>query len=246
MSKDIVVQIAINKSERSANQGYSISSKSWKKWCDANNVELFSISDEVVSDLGYQWNKLFILNILDIEEIDYNRVLYVDSDTIVHPKMPYIFDLVGDKFGVVRNFGCMDWVCRSIENCSDVLFNKSVSVSPFRYFNSGVMVFNKSHKKFFELVKDFYSENKGKLEDFQSLGVGKDQPILNYFTEIHNIEKEYLPYEYNMQDMNRFEVLTPDMLHTTFGWIYHFNGGVKPTPGHWMQETFNFLNSKYD
>jgi hypothetical protein len=108
------------------------------------------------------------------------------------------------------------------------------------------MIFNKSHKKFFELVKDFYAENKGKLEDFQSLGVGKDQPILNYLTEIHNIEKVYLPYEYNMQDMNRFEVLTPDMLHTNFGWIYHFNGGVKPTPGEWMQETYNFLNNKYD
>jgi len=245
MSKDIVVQIAINKSERSANQGYSISSKSWKKWCDLNNVDLFSIDSEIVSDLGFQWNKIFILDLLSANDIEYNRVLYVDSDTIVHPKMPYVFDLVGDKFGVVRNYGCMDWVCRSVENCHQLVFPNSEVLSPFKYFNSGVMIFNKSHKSFFDSVKDFYNTENKKILDFQSTGVGKDQPILNYLSEIHNIEKVYLPYEYNMQDMNRFEVLTSNMLHTRFGWIYHFNGGVKPTPGAWMLETHNFLNERY-
>ena len=41
------------------------------------------------------------------------------------------------------------------------------------------------------------------------------------------------------------EVIGPDMLHTRCGWIYHFNCGVKPTPGYWMQETYKHLYKEH-
>ena len=50
---------------------------------------------------------------------------------------------------------------------------------------------------------------------------------------------------YDMQDMMRLEVIGPDMLHTRCGWIYHFNCGVKPTPGYWMQETYKHLYKEH-
>ena len=56
-----------------------------------------------------------------------------------------------------------------------------------------------------------------------------------------NVECKLLPYEYNMQDMTRFEVLGEDMLHTKYGWVYHFNAGVKPSPGVWLEHTYKFL-----
>ena len=57
----------------------------------------------------------------------------------------------------------------------------------------------------------------------------------------HNIDLKILPYEYNMQDMHRFEVLGQDLLHTRHGWVYHFNGGVKPHPRAWMEHTYRGL-----
>ena len=44
-----------------------------------------------------------------------------------------------------------------------------------------------------------------------------------------------------MQDMMRVEVLGADMLHTKYGWIYHFNCGVRPHPRAWMEATYKHL-----
>ena len=44
-----------------------------------------------------------------------------------------------------------------------------------------------------------------------------------------------------MQDMMRFEVIGPDMLHTRHGYVYHFNCGVQPHPRYWMEQTFKYL-----
>ena len=45
-----------------------------------------------------------------------------------------------------------------------------------------------------------------------------------------------------MHDMTRLEVIGPDMLHTKYGWIYHFNAGVKPSPGYWMEQTYKYFH----
>ena len=64
------------------------------------------------------------LDILDKNKVKYDQVLYVDADTIIHPNAPNIFEKTDHKFCAVRNFGCMDWVCRSLENYSKILFSE--------------------------------------------------------------------------------------------------------------------------
>ena len=39
----------------------------------------------------------------------------------------------------------------------------------------------------------------------------------------NNIDLKLLPYEFNMNDMNRKEILADDMLFTKCGWIYQYN-----------------------
>ena len=39
----------------------------------------------------------------------------------------------------------------------------------------------------------------------------------------NNIDLKLLPYEFNMNDMNRKEILSDDMLFTKCGWIYQYN-----------------------
>ena len=39
-----------------------------------------------------------------------------------------------------------------------------------------------------------------------------------------NVDYKQLGYEWNMQDLNRFELLDEELTFTKIGWIYHFNG----------------------
>ena len=244
MSKNIIFLINIIHDNRSKNQGYEWSIKSWRKYAEKYGHEVF-ILDQKLFDVEYmkpQWFKMYILDLLESNDIDFEQVLYVDADTIVHPNAPNIFDITDNKFCAVRNYGDMDWVIRSLENYSKYIF-EGFTFPFYKYFNSGVMIFNKKHKKFFKSIQNFYNANKESIIKMQNtFGVGNDQPVLNYFVN-RDIPNDYkvLPYEWNMQDMTRLEVLTEDYLHTKYGYISHYNAGVKPTPGYWLEKTYRHL-----
>lgn len=246
MSKNIIFLINIVHDDRSKNQGYEWSIKSWRKYAEKCGHEVF-VLDKTLFEVSYmkpQWYKMYILDLLEANEIEYDQVLYVDADTVIHPNAPDIFDYTEHKFCAVRNYGDMDWVLRSMENYSKYIFN-NFNFPFYKYFNSGVMVFNKKHKEFFKSIQNFYHANKDSIIKMQStFGVGNDQPVLNYFVN-RDIPDDYkvLPYEWNMQDMTRLEVLTEDYLHTRYGYISHYNAGVKPTPGYWIEKTYKHLYS---
>ena len=246
MSKNIIFLINIVHDDSSKNQGYEWSIKSWRKYAEKYVHEVF-VLDETLFEVSYmkpQWYKMYILDLLEANEIEYDQVLYVDADTVIHPNAPDIFDYTEHKFCAVRNYGDMDWVLRSMENYSKYIFN-NFNFPFYKYFNSGVMVFNKKHKEFFKSIQNVYHANKDSIIKMQStFGVGNDQPVLNYFVNIE-IPDDYkvLPYEWNMQDMTRLEVLTEDYLHTRYGYISHYNAGVKPTPGYWIEKTYKHLYS---
>jgi hypothetical protein len=44
-----------------------------------------------------------------------------------------------------------------------------------------------------------------------------------------------------MQDLNRSELLGNDFMFTRYGYVCHFNCGIKPTPGQWIQATYEYL-----
>lgn len=236
--------INIVHSERSRNQGYEFSIKSWKEYADKYDCELF-ILNQPVADISYMtphWTKMYILDILDANEIDYDQVLYVDSDTIVTPDAPNLFEISEHKFCAVPNFGDMDWMLRSIEAYSLELFN-NYTFPYYKYFNSGLMVFNKSHRDFFKSIQEFYTVNQQKIVSIQNTyGVGHDQPVFNFFVN-RDLSDGYkiLGYEWNMQDLNRSELLGDDLLFTKYGYVCHFNAGIKPTPGAWMEKTYHKL-----
>ena len=99
-----------------------------------------------------------------------------------------------------------------------------VDVPLFEYFNSGVIICNKGHKDFYERIISFYLDNQEKIIILQNkYNVGTDQPILNFFVQKENVDYKQLPYEWNMQDMRRFEILDEELTFTEIGYIYHFN-----------------------
>ena len=74
-----------------------------------------------------------------------------------------------------------------------------------------------------------------------TFGVGTDQPVLNFFVQRENIDCRFLPYEWNMQDMSRTEILNGELSFTKIGWIYHFNGIPNNKDNYacyqWMEKT---------
>lgn len=241
--KNIVFIVNLEESyKQGRNTPYHFAVQAWTKWCQTHNAELVVLTERIYPEdyMNANWHKLFVFQLLEASEIEYNQILIVDADTIPHPNSPNIFEMTDNKFCAVRNFGSMDWVCRSYENYKKHLF-PDVTYSPFQYFNSGVLVVNKDHKQLYDDIIEFYKNNSDTILELQrTYGVGTDQPVLNFFIHKDNIQHKLLDYEWNMQDMNRFEILQNDV-YINIGWIYHFNSMPIDMRNYLMQKTYNIL-----
>ena len=232
-----------DKSERS--KVYDLSINSWRLWCQANGHELF-VLDEPLTDLDVMspiFYRHYCFDLL-VGQVDYDQICTVDADTIIHPECPDFFQLTDHQFCGVHNDGDYDWIIRSIENYQ-YEFPETFTV-PFdiwKYINSGFMVTNDKFKFVHEYLLDFYWKNADKLRSVQKkYGVGTDQPLINLITNQLGVDVKLLPYQYNMQDLNRKNALE-NMLFTKLAGVYHFNaihGGPEAT-NHWLTKTYNHL-----
>lgn len=243
MSKNVVFIVNIQESDRSNPYHYSINS--WKNWCEKNDCELFLLTERIYDKevMNPNWHKLFVFDLLEANNINYDQVLTVDADTIVHPDCPNFFELTENKYCAVHNEGCYDWVIRSIENYSKYTFN-NFQFPFWEYFNSGFIIANKKHKEFYKKIIDFYFNNSSHILQMQNtFYVGTDQPIINFFMHMENIDYKFLPYEFNMQDLPRKELLDHDLTFTKVGWVYHFNAIPQQfgPPEQWMEKTYKAL-----
>ena len=229
--------------KRNAEVSYDLSIKSWSYFCKKNNCDLFVMEDLVhdYEEMKITWQRYYALDILEHNNIEYDQVLIVDADTIVHPGCPNFFNQTEHKYCGVQNYGSMDWVLRSMENYNHHIFKTNL-FPYYEYINGGFQIFNKKHKHFLQEVTNFYWLNKDLLLQMQkTFWLGTDQTPINFLLRMYNVDLKILPYEFNMQDMHRFEVLGEDLLHTRHGWVYHFNGGVRPHPKAWMELTYKHL-----
>lgn len=244
MSKNVVFIVNLPETKKQGrNTPYTYSVQSWSHWCKKNDCELFVLQERIYEEsyMNANWHKLFVFQLLEANDIDYNQILIVDADTIIHPDAPNVFDLTDNKFCAVHNFGSYDWVCRSIENYKKHLF-PDVELSLFDYFNSGVIVCNKHHKKLYQTIIDFYLENQENIIILQNnYHVGTDQPVLNFFVQQENVDYKQLGYEWNMQDLRRFEILDEELTFTKIGWLYHFNGIPDDMRNYIMNKTWKTL-----
>ena len=108
---------------------------------------------------------------------------------------------------------------------------------------------NKTHKKTYTKLIQFYLEcyeNNNIIQNIQkTYGVGTDQPVINFFLRQENVDIKFLPYEWNMQDLNRFEILDDNLTFTNRGWLYHFNAIPNNHDGrytqYFMEKTYKTL-----
>ena len=187
------------------NSSYNYSIQSWKKFCDRNDCELLVWEDLLypVDVMKITWQRYYLFDILDSNNISYDQVLMVDADTIVHPECPNFFKLTENQYSGVMNDGDYEWVIRSINGFGDLLFDGE-RLDPWRYMNGGFQILNKNHKPFFTEMKNYYSKNKQKIQNsIEKLKTATDQTILNFMLNKNNIDVKILPDCYNLQDLVR-------------------------------------------
>ena len=91
----------------------------WKYWCEKNNCELFVYDNPSESDLfGYRvtWQRWFdVFDILDKNNIKYNKVFVVDSSSMVRWDCPNFFEMTDDRMVAWRDMANMHWIYNSIQ-----------------------------------------------------------------------------------------------------------------------------------
>ena len=206
-------------------QGYEYGINSWKAWAEKNGHEVYIMSDLLCpeSEMLITWQRWQVLNILEHNKIEYDQVLVVDADSVVHPDCPNFFEMTENKFCAVEFDGSWDWVLRGVENYSKYMFDGYMM--PWeKYFDCGFIIVNEKHRQFFQDIVSFYftyQDNLIKLQ--QTFFNGTDQTPVNILVHKNNIDMKLLPYEFNMNDMARKEILGDDLLFTKIGWIYQYN-----------------------
>jgi lipopolysaccharide biosynthesis glycosyltransferase len=194
----------------------------------------------------------WVFDILEHNDIDYDQILIVDADTIVHPDCPNFFKETNHNYAAVVNNGCYEWVTRSVRGWGDAMFPNEPLVKPYDYFNTGFVVVNKKHKPFFDEIKDLYLNRGEEIKHYRdTIKASTGQTMVNFMLKKNNIEVTKLSEGYNLQDLFRKNLLhipghswfSDDLHFLDAGWVYHFNA-IPQNPrdvSYWMERTYNKL-----
>ena len=95
-SKNIVFMIAVNAEDK---KEYKYSINSWKHFCKKNNAELLLLENPVVdqNEMHIIFQRYYLFDMLEHNSVDYNQILMVDADTIVHPDCPNFFEVTDNN-----------------------------------------------------------------------------------------------------------------------------------------------------
>lgn len=237
------------------NSPYHYSVKSWQKWAQQyDDVKVIEWDTPICppEQMKITLQRYWVHDILNANDIEYEQVLIVDADTVIHPNSPNFFELTDGMFSVVLNNGCYEWTTRSITNWRNELFPEEQKIKPWKYFNGGFQITSKEHKPFYDFVKEFYTNNQSLILTLaDKIKAGTDQTIINYLTQQYGIKVNYMDEAYNLQDLFRKNLLHipghswfPDeLLFLEAGWVYHFNA-IPQNDRHvnyWMERTYKHL-----
>jgi len=250
--KNIILIVNIKKDSSSNREtAYNLSIDSWRRWAENYNSDVFVLDSPVVepTQMAPNFQRMYAFDLLDASGIEYDQILMVDADTIVHPQCPNFFELSNYEYCAVHNDGDYDWVCRSIENYEHEFFYSGTSPKieiqfVWEYFNTGFIITNKKFKFIHDEILNFYWNNAEKIRLLQKqYGVGTDQPLINMLFRNNDWKIKILPYRFNMQDLTRKNILDDRMLFAQIPGVYHFNAipGGKSESDAWIKKTHNHL-----
>lgn len=215
-SGNVLVTIAIGDSYLSAWKKNAL--PGWENYCRRHGLGLIAISEELISKENMVWKKAtwqknLIGEVLSKSNLNINSVCYLDSDILISPFAPNIFDNYdSETIGLVSQINGLPQplhlTLRRLAFLRHTYYDErypldsALFMSPEQIFEfhdvptyhdyacMGLIVFNvENHHKLMRSWFDKYDRN------VQSLTGGGDEPHMNF--EIQNWGKiTWLPYEF--------------------------------------------------
>lgn len=233
-SKNYIVTIAIGSKLYLNWKTYCL--KSWNLYCKKNKLGLIVIRQNLINKKNKYWKKptwqkMLIGNYLSNEKIIIKNICYLDTDILINPEAPNIFDFhKTDKISIVSDNKKLPYDLTFVRKKLSFFRNKFYSkryplnsslfmsvkekykyhgMRPQNdYFCAGVFVFNS--KKFSHKMYDWFFNYKKNIKSITGDG---DQTHLNY--EVFKTKKiNYLNY--------KFQALWPYEMALNYSYLYQF------------------------
>ena len=178
-------------------------------YADKVNADIIEIDEIVSTKTNFHLEKFQIKKLLD----EFDRIMYVDADILIHPDCPDLFDIVPkDCVGAVPDCHNGKWGninrFNEIIAVQDKLGNTNWNSG---YFNSGMIILSKQHKELFS--------NPELREKFNSQFV--DQTLINYNLFKNGYKFFSLDPVYNGMEINGFSSRIENS-NKTNAFIMHF------------------------
>ena len=232
------------------------SKKTWQWWCKKHGVYFYEYDTPSLSDTGTHkvtWQRWFdVFDQLDKKGIKYNKIALIDGSSMIKWNTPNFFNLVKDKPTAFRSLENIKWIYEGVQGYKQLFGNFNFDLT--KYNSCGFQIFDKAHKEFLLLLKEFYFNNNNKILSLQkTISRGTDQPVYNYLTQINSIEFDQISPAYMLTHLTRFDWLggnwqlkedkTPFFIK--YGYIWFFSGFDRTQRLSLMQQTWDIIKSNY-
>ena len=187
-----------------------------KAYADKIGAEFVVINQPKYHVTYPQYEKFQLYDILT----QYSRIIYLDTDVIVRPDTPNLFETVPDHSLGIFNEGAFMQLMGVIQDAC-----KKFSVSIPKYsgqsYNTGVMVLSRLHRGIFKHPGVEYNV----YDTGQGHGVYHyEQPFINTQILANDYKVQELPYRYNR--MSFMDGLTGE--HRLSSYIVHYANAIPP------------------
>lgn len=222
--------------------------KTWSHYAKKYNCELIVLQDALYDTewMRPTWQRWYVYDILEHNNIEYNQVALIDIDTMVRWDTPDIFKLSEGRYTGVIDDLSIEWLYNSIVGYKE--YFPDVDLQWDKYINNGVLVLPKEGgKEFCKKVIDFYLANVDSLRDKQhvSLKKGTDQTPINYLAlETFGDNIKYISKKYNMTHMYKTHAFIDD-IYIKCSYIWHFNGLPREQRNDFMKYTWEKIQHHY-
>ena len=263
MKKNVIYWIGVKNPDHMDKYGdydyFQYSKNTWKYWCKKNDCTFLEFDTPVEDDLfrfRINWQKaIFAFDFLEKQGIEYDQVALVDSSFMIKWNTPNFFNLTEHKFVGWRDIDNLRWINDSINGYKS--FFDDFVLDRTKYINSGFVIFNETHKEFFNSFKKLYYDNIDTFIDLQDNIVkkGNEQTPMNYWLQIQDIElKTDLPLPYKLTHLPRKDLFSHNWqlnedktpFFIKYGYNFSFNGIPKEQRNDIMRQTWDMIKHNYN
>ena len=232
------------------------SKQAWQYWCDKHGYQLVIYDSPRIEDTTsfkitvQRWFDIF--DFLKEKNIEFDQALMTDTTSIPRWDCPDFFKLTKNRLTVRREIDNLNWVYEGIQGYKDIFGGYDLDIT--KYFNSGFVIFNKSHESLFNKFKEKYTSQSEEFLNLQkTVKRGTCQTPLNYITQINNINVNYISPSFNVSHLPRKELLshnwqlkeskTPHFIK--YGYIWVFSGVDKTQRNNLMKQVWDIVKHNY-